>query len=81
MDRDPLEKEPHLRKNLDEYHVDIPDFPMKRKKGERLLHFLASPTKDPFERMIVTTNGVLLLKVVPLMAAAVLTFLPLLFYL
>ncbi|MBU9714906.1 hypothetical protein [Evansella tamaricis] len=66
--QDPLEKERFLRSKLDEYHVDVPDFPMKseKTKGDRLIAFLASPTENPLEKLILTVNGVTMLKLAPI---------------
>ncbi|MCM3439808.1 hypothetical protein AB3Z07_22745 [Metabacillus halosaccharovorans] len=64
--RQDLNKDHHLRKRLDEYHVNIPDFPMKPNRWERFIHFLASPTKDPLDPLISTPNGLLVLKLVPI---------------
>ena len=70
MKRDPFSKDQHLRTKLDEYHVDIPDFPMKPKKWERFINFLASPAKDPLDPLISTSDGVLLLKIAPVIGTA-----------
>jgi len=64
LSQDPFNKEYHLRTKLDEYHVDIPDFPMKPKKWERFLQVLASPADDPLEQVISTSKGAIALKVV-----------------
>ena len=66
MKQDPFKKEHHLRTKLDEYHVNIPDFPMKPRKWERVIQVLASPANDPLEPVISTTKGAIALKVVPL---------------
>lgn len=70
MNHDPFNKEPHLRKKLKEYHVDIPDFPMKASRWERFINLLASPAKDPIDPIISSTNGQLVLTLVPLAAVA-----------
>jgi len=79
MNQDPFKKEHHLRQRLDEYHVDIPDFPIKPNKLERVLFTLAAPTRNPLEPIISGSNGVLIVQVVPIIIAAIMTFLPLLF--
>lgn len=78
MNKKPMKNDDNLRKKLDEYHVSIPDFPMKPSKWERLINFLASPAKNPFEPLTSTWNGIFALKYVPLMGAAVLTSIQLL---
>ena len=47
-----LDKEYRLKQHLDSDHVEVPDFPQKVNRGERFLHFLASPAKDPVEATI-----------------------------
>lgn len=83
MNHDPFKKELHLRKKLDEYHVEIPDFQMKPKgkKWERLINFLASPAKDPIEPLISTAAGVAVLKLAPLMGMAAISIIQLFFFL
>ncbi|MFJ8260178.1 hypothetical protein ACIQ4Z_23795 [Peribacillus asahii] len=66
MSQDSFNKDHHLCTKLDEYHVDIPDFPMKASRWERFVNFLASPTKDPLDSLISTADGVMLLKIAPI---------------
>ncbi|MBM6617996.1 hypothetical protein [Bacillus suaedaesalsae] len=72
---DSFKKEHHLQSKLNEYHVDIPDFPMKSNKWIRFISFLASPTKDPFESIISTSGGIMSLKIVPLIGTAAIALL------
>lgn len=72
--RQDLNKDHHLRKRLDEYHVNIPDFPMKPNRWERFIHFLASPAKDPLDPLISTPNGLLVLKLVPIIGTTAIAF-------
>ncbi|MHA7138936.1 hypothetical protein ACRTEV_16980 [Rossellomorea arthrocnemi] len=65
MTQDPFNKEYTLRKNLDEYGVEVPNFPMKSSKWDRLIHYLASPALNPFERVLSSSNGYTLLRTVP----------------
>lgn len=83
MNHDPFKKELHLRTKLDEYHVEIPDFPMqsKGKRWERLINFLASPAKDPIEPLISTTSGFAVLKFAPIMGMAAISIIQLFFFL
>ncbi|MRG85731.1 hypothetical protein [Salinibacillus xinjiangensis] len=71
MNQDPFEKDPLLKQKLDEYHVEVPDFPDKPSPWERFIRLLGSPAKDPLENMVTTTNGFLLLKVIPLTATII----------
>ena len=73
MNHDPLEKEQLLRTKLDEYQIDIPDLPMdpESNRWERFINILASPTDNPIEPIISTTNGFMFLKIAPIMGTAV----------
>lgn len=70
MSQDPFEKDHHLKNKLNEYHVEVPDFPMKANRWERFIRFLASPAKDPLEPLISTNNGLIALTLAPVIAAA-----------
>jgi hypothetical protein len=72
MSQDPFDKDRHLCKKLDEYHLDIPDFPMKSNKWERFINLLASPAKDPLDPLISTTGGLMLLKIAPIIGTVAL---------
>lgn len=78
---DPFEKEPYVKKKLDEYYISIPDFPRKRSRFERFIHILASPSKNPFEPFVATANGMMLLKIVPPIAMAIIGIIQLLVFL
>lgn len=81
MNENPLDKEQHLRSQLDEYHIEIPDFPMKASKWSRLIQFLASPGKDPLESFSATENGIIAMKVVPALGGAGIMLTQLFFFL
>lgn len=70
MSQDPFHKDYQLRKKLDEYYVEIPDFPMIPSRWERFIDLLASPAKDPLDPLISTTNGIMLLKIAPIIGTA-----------
>ncbi len=80
MNQDPFEKEQFLRAKLDEYHVEVPEFPQKGKKQqwERFIYFLASPTNNPIESYTATTTGVIFLKISPIIGAGLLGILQIL---
>lgn len=80
MNQNPLDNEPHVRARLDEYHVVVPDFPVKSNKWNRFLQFLGSPAKDPFESLASTEGGILAMKVVPAASGAGLMLLQLFFF-
>lgn len=69
MTQDPFNKEYTLRKNLDEYGVEVPNFPMKSSKWDRLIHYLASPALNPLERVLSFRNGYTLLRTAPVIGA------------
>ncbi|KAA0546943.1 hypothetical protein FZW96_13200 [Bacillus sp. BGMRC 2118] len=75
MNRDSFNKDQYIQYKLDEYHVEIPDFPMKSNKWIRLINFLASPARNPFDPLISTSGGILLLKVAPLLGSIVMALL------
>jgi hypothetical protein len=81
MSQDPFNKDHYLRTKLEEYNVDIPNFPMKPSRWERFINLLASPAKDPIDPFISTPNGLLLLKVVPLLGTAVFALIQVLIFL
>lgn len=81
MSHDPFHKEPYLQTKLNEYRVETPDFPMKRNRWERFIHFLASPAKDPLERFISAADGVVLLKVAPIVGTVILTLIQIFIFL
>ncbi|PPA69303.1 hypothetical protein [Jeotgalibacillus proteolyticus] len=80
MDHDPLKKEDHLRAKLAEYHVDVPDFDRKPDRWSRFIRFLASPAKDPFDSLVSTSSGMITLKVAPVIGAAGLVVLQVVFF-
>jgi hypothetical protein len=81
MNQDPFNKEHYLCNKLDEYHVDIPDFPMKSSRWERFINLLASPAKDPLDPLISTTDGLMLLKIAPIIGTATLALVQALIFL
>lgn len=81
MNQDPFKNEEHLQSKLIQDHVTVPDFPMKRKRGERLINYLASPAKNPLEPIISSANGLALLNVLPLLGAVLILIIQGLFFL
>ncbi|RDW17093.1 hypothetical protein CWR48_14840 [Oceanobacillus arenosus] len=81
MSQDPFKKDRHLRMKLEEYHVDIPYFPMKPSRWARFINLLASPAKDPLDPLISTSNGLLLLKLVPIMGTVAFALIQVLIFL
>jgi hypothetical protein len=81
MSHDPFNKDQHLNTKLEQYHVDIPDFPMKPSRWERFINLLASPAKDPLDPIISTSNGILLLRLVPILGTAAFALIQVLLFL
>ncbi|WP_077212123.1 hypothetical protein [Bacillus dakarensis] len=81
MSQDPFKQDRHLRTKLDEYHVDVPDFPMKPSRWIRFINLLASPAKDPLDPLISTPSGLILLKIAPIIGTAVVTLIQILMFL
>ncbi|PMC33772.1 hypothetical protein CJ195_26810 [Bacillus sp. UMB0899] len=81
MSQDPFKKDLHLSKKLDEYHIDIPDFPMKPNRWERFINFLASPAKDPLDPLLSTSNGLLVLKLIPILGTGAIALIQILLFL
>jgi len=71
LNQDPFKKEQQLSRKLDEYHIEVPDFPIKPSRWGRFVHFLASPAKDPIEPLISAADGFMLIKAVPIIGTAV----------
>ena len=83
MNHEPFKKERQLCTKLDEYHVKVPDIPMRTKntRWERFINMLASPTRNPIEPLVSTTNGFILLRIAPIMGAATIALLQALLFL
>lgn len=71
-----FKEETQLSKQFDQYKItSLPSDCKKRSHFERFLRYLASPTKDPLERMTASSSGLLLLKVLSVPAVIFLAFL------
>lgn len=81
MSQYPINKDHHLCTKLDEYHIDIPDFSMKSNRWERFINLLASPAKDPLDPLISTIDGLMLLKIAPIIGTATLALIQALIFL
>lgn len=82
MNQDPFKNEHFVKAKLDEYHVEIPDFPIrtKLKRWDRFITYLGSPARNPIEPAVSTTNRLLLVKTVPLVGGAVISLLQVLVF-
>ena len=77
MTQDPFRKEENLRRKLEQYKVNMPDFPMKPKRWQRLIHFLGLPTKNPIDSLMTTFHRLTLLKIAPIVVTMVITIIQL----
>ncbi|GGP11904.1 MULTISPECIES: hypothetical protein [Oceanobacillus] len=68
MLKDEFKKEDTLKKELDQFHVIVPEQKLMQKQvaWQRFIHYLASPAKDPLEKTTVTFTGLNLTRIVPL---------------
>lgn len=68
MLKDEFNKEDNLKKELDQFHVIVPEHKLKQKQTawQRFIRYLASPAKDPLEKTTVTFTGLNLTRIVPL---------------
>ncbi|WP_433748141.1 hypothetical protein [Falsibacillus pallidus] len=66
MEQNPFKNEHHLKKKLDQYDVNVPEFAMKSSNWDRLIYFLAQPAKNPLERIGSNKHGFLSMKLIPL---------------
>ncbi|MGD6944290.1 hypothetical protein ACQCT6_20030 [Cytobacillus gottheilii] len=71
MGQDPFHKEHHLRMKMDEYQVDVPDFPRESTRWGRFINLLASPARNPLESLVSSSNGLILLTAAPLSAVGI----------
>ena len=66
--KEDFNKEKELAKLLDAYKVDIPTKKLATKQSmyQRSIRYLASPAQDPLEKLTDSTNGYILVKILPL---------------
>ncbi|MGN7115295.1 hypothetical protein [Lysinibacillus odysseyi] len=72
MLKDEFKKEEQLRRQLDEYKVDIPvklAHHRKRNRWEHFLAYLASPAKDPLTDGISSAGGLIKFTFMPVAGA------------
>ncbi|TGB03620.1 hypothetical protein [Halobacillus salinus] len=70
MKKNPFDQNEYLRSRLDRYEVDVPEFGMKRNRTDRWVHYLASPTKNPFDPLVNTMRMWTLAKVIAVVLSA-----------
>lgn len=65
-------KDKKLQQKLATYEVNVPEFPLKKNRWNRLIHYLASPAKNPFEKYTQSFRGIALLQTIPIVGALLL---------
>lgn len=65
-----------LQNRLDEFQVDVPDFPSKRKKLDRLANWIYAPAKSPIDLFSIKGNSITQLVFYPLLFLLVVLFTP-----
>lgn len=80
MLKDEFHREQQLKNSLDEYEVEIPKqlAQFKKSRWQRLIQYLASPTKDPLEPICSSSAGYTALKVLPIVTGIFITILQIL---
>ena len=66
--KEEFKNEKELTKRLDAYKVDIPTkkLAIKQSAFDRFIRYLASPAKDPLEKLSDSSSGYMFLKLFPL---------------
>ena len=82
MLKDEFKNEPSLQNRMDEYEVKVPQSlaHFKTNRWQRFIDLLASPAKDPLERVNSSSSGYSAMKIVPLASAVLITIIQLLIY-
>lgn len=65
-----------LKKRLDEFHVEVPDFPAKSSKLDRIANWIHAPAKNPLELLSIRGNSITKLVFFPLILLLVLLITP-----
>ena len=55
-----------LKNKLDEFHVEVPDIPLKINKWERLANWIHAPAKNPLDVLRIKENSITKLVIYPL---------------
>ncbi|GAA0496999.1 hypothetical protein GCM10008986_24960 [Salinibacillus aidingensis] len=68
-----------IQNKLDEFHVEVPELPMKSSKLERLPNWIYGPARDPLEILGISGNSIGRLVFYPLAFVLLLFFTPIFF--
>ncbi|MBS4192529.1 hypothetical protein KHA94_20510 [Bacillus sp. FJAT-49705] len=63
--------DPFLQWHLDSDQFEIPDIPLKRKKLDRLIRYLASEAANPFESYISKAGSLTVLAISPMLLGVI----------
>ncbi|MGB7998924.1 MAG: hypothetical protein WCF60_02290 [Anaerobacillus sp.] len=55
-----------MREQLDQYTVDVPHIPLKKKKSDRVADFIAEPVQNPLDHHAMTPGLLLKFQLVPI---------------
>ncbi|OZU90593.1 hypothetical protein CIL03_05490 [Virgibacillus indicus] len=55
-----------LQNRLEEFQVEVPEFPAKKNKSERIANWIYAPAKNPLEVLSINGNSITRLVVYPL---------------
>lgn len=69
-----------LQNKLNEFHVEVPEIPMKRSKQERLANWIYSPAQNPLEVLKVSGTSIGRLTLYPLVFVFILFITPAIFF-
>ncbi|GGN60986.1 hypothetical protein [Oceanobacillus indicireducens] len=67
-----------LKNKLDEFHVEVPDIPLKRSKWERLANWIHAPAKNPLDVLRIKGDSIIKLVLYPLVLILLICFAPIL---
>lgn len=67
-----------LKSKLDEFHVEVPDIPLKRSKWERLANWIHAPAKNPLDALRIKEDSIIKLVLYPMVLIFFICLAPLL---
>lgn len=68
-----------LKEKLDEFHVTVPDIPLKRSRLERVTDWIYTPAKNPLELLEVKGDPIKRLVFLPLVTMLIFSAIPMFF--
>lgn len=67
-----------LKNELDKFHVEVPDIPLKRSKWERLANWIHAPAKNPLDALRIKGDSIIKLVLYPMVLIFFICLAPLL---